>query len=142
MLEPANRTFESIQLGEVTEFEVTLDAELVETFARLTGDTNPLHMDETHAKTTPYGQRIAHGMLASSFFSRLVGMHLPGLHSVYLSQSLFFRQPIPVGTSVIVQGTVLQRIEAASCIKLQMRILNQDKSVTYIDGEALVKVLT
>ena len=141
MLKPAIRTFESIQLGESVEFEVEITAELVDAFAQLTGDTNPLHMDDVYARSTPYGARIAHGMLVASFLSRLVGMHLPGLHSVYLSQSLFFRKPVTIGTRIIIKGTVTQRIDAAQCIKLEMKVLDQTRSTTFIDGEALVKVL-
>lgn len=132
--------FADLKLGQTAEFVVEITAELVERFAELSGDRNPLHMDEAYARTTPAGERIAHGLLGASFFSQLIGMHLPGRHALYLSQQLLFREPIHLGARVMVRGTVIQLVEAMQAIKLRTQILDQATSRCLIDGEALVKL--
>lgn len=141
MPEPIVRTYEDLIVAESAEFEITITAEMVDAFAALSGDTNPLHMSDEFAAGTQFGQRIAHGMLGGALFSRLVGMYLPGLHSVYLSQSLFFRQPIFIGTRVHVSGTVSSRVDVAHAVKISMKIVDAATSQILVDGEALVKVL-
>ncbi len=141
MLEPANLAFDQIELGQCVEFEVMITEDMVKKFSELSGDTNPLHMDHAFASKTPYGQRIAHGMLGASFFSALVGMRLPGLNSVYLSQSLFFRNPIRLNAKAIVRGTIIQKIESMRTVKISTVLLDLETSLPFLDGEALVKLL-
>ena len=69
-------------------------------FAKLSGDTNPIHLDENYAKNSRYRKKIAHGLLSASFFSALFGTKLPGTGCVYTSQSLKFKRPIYVGDEV------------------------------------------
>lgn len=137
----AEKTFAEIREGDTAQFTVTIDEALVQKFEDLSGDANPLHMDAEFALGTPLKGRVAHGMLGGAFFSRLVGMHLPGRHSLYLSQSLFFRKPTYLGTAVIVSGTVLQKIESLQTIKIEMAIRNSKTNDILTDGEAMVKVL-
>ena len=72
------RSYSSINIGDVEEFQRRVTIEDIDKFTELSGDNNPLHNDEDYAKTTTFGSRIAHGMLVSSYFSTLVGMYLPG----------------------------------------------------------------
>ncbi|KKW45139.1 hypothetical protein A3J11_00900 [Candidatus Kaiserbacteria bacterium RIFCSPLOWO2_02_FULL_55_12] len=137
----AEKTFDEIREGDTAKFEVTVDETLVKKFAELSGDSNPLHMDAEFAKGTPLGERVAHGMLGGALFSQLMGMHLPGMHSLYLSQSLFFRKPVRIGTTVIVSGTVVQKIGSVKTLKLLTVILDPDTGEVLTDGEAMVKVL-
>ena len=137
----AEKTFDEIREGDTAKFEVTVDETLVKKFAELSGDSNPLHMDAEFAKGTPLGERVAHGMLGGALFSQLMGMHLPGMHSLYLSQSLFFRKPVRIGTTVIVSGTVVQKIGSEKTLKLLTVILDPDTGEVLTDGEAMVKVL-
>jgi acyl dehydratase len=139
--EPTARRFAEIKLGDTAEFEVAITLKLIDQFAALSGDTNPLHMDNTYAAETSFGGRIAHGMLGASFFSRLIGMHLPGKYAVYLSQQLFFRQPIRPDAAVIVRGTVSQIIVAQQSLKITTQVIEKATGQCLIDGEALVKVL-
>ena len=137
----AEKTFDEIREGDTAKFEVTVDETLVKKFAELSGDSNPLHMDAEFAKGTPLGERVAHGMLGGALFSQLMGMHLPGMHSLYLSQSLFFRKPVRIGTTVIVSGTVVQKIGSMKTLKLSTAILDSGTGEVLTDGEAMVKVL-
>lgn len=137
----AEKTFDEIQEGDSASFEVVVDDALVKKFADVSGDSNPLHVDTEFAKNTSVGERVAHGMLGGALFSRLVGMHLPGKHSLYLSQSLFFRKPITPDTKVIVSGTVIQKIDAAKTLKIKTVITSPETGEVLTDGEAMVKVL-
>ncbi len=136
-----SKTFDEMREGDTAQFEAVIDDALVREFSNVSGDANPLHRDESFAEKTALGKRVAHGMLGGALFSRLVGMHLPGAHSLYLSQSLFFRKPIYLGTTVVVSGTVLQKIESVHAIKLATVIRDADTGEVYTDGEAMVKVL-
>ena len=76
-------TFEHIEIGQKKEFQVRITESLVNDFAKLSGDYNPLHMDDEYSKSTKFHGRVVHGMLLASFLSRMGGMYLPGKHALY-----------------------------------------------------------
>ena len=131
-------SYDEIREGSVFHFEKTITAEDVDNFAKLTGDINPLHMDESYAKSMKFKGRIAHGMLAGSLFSALVGMLCPGKKSLYLSQSLNFRKPIPVNSEVTVRGIVKEKTGSVRMIVISTEIVIGNEVA--ISGEAKVKV--
>jgi len=88
---PLKYTFKELFVGQKVNFLKKIDEALVKDFAKLSGDFNPLHMNEEYASTTSFGRRVCHGMLLASFFSQLIGMYLPGKNSLYFSQTLNFR---------------------------------------------------
>ncbi len=79
----------------------------VRNFAAVSGDHNPVHLDEEYAKKSRFGQRIAHGLFGASFFSGLFGTRLPGRGCVYAAQNLKFRRPVYIGDTVTATITVL-----------------------------------
>jgi 3-hydroxybutyryl-CoA dehydratase len=79
-------------------------------FAGVSGDTNPVHLDDEFAKSTMFGARIAHGMLSASFISAIFGTKLPGPGCIYLAQSLKFKAPVKVGDTVVVRVTIVELI--------------------------------
>lgn len=85
MAESAKLSFQDIKIGTVYEFrkKITKDKDKVLSFAKLSGDYNPLHVDESYSKKSRFGKNIVHGMLAASFFSTLVGMYCPGRNSFF-----------------------------------------------------------
>ncbi len=86
------------RVGDRAEFEKAVTAEDVEAFARVTGDTNPLHTDPSYAAKTRFGECIAHGMLSAGYISAVLGTKLaPGCCTVYLSQTLRFLRPVKIG---------------------------------------------
>jgi 3-hydroxybutyryl-CoA dehydratase len=99
-------------------------------------DFNAVHMDEEYARTTPFGGRIAHGMLSASLLSSVLGNQLPGPGVVYLSQSLRFRAPVRIGDTVHARVTVKEVIAEKSRVVLDTVCTVLDKVV--IDGEATV----
>jgi hypothetical protein len=80
-------------------------------------------------------------MIGGALFSRFVGLHLPGRYSLYLSQSLLFRRPLPLDSAIVVSGEIVQKIESARAVKMTTRITDKESGVTLIDGEAVVQLL-
>ncbi len=136
---PDSLTFEKISVGYSKEFLIKIDSEMLRNFANISGDFNPLHMDPDYAKTTQFKQQVCHGMLLSSYFSKLIGMHIPGKNALYFSQSLNFRSPCFIGDVVIVKGKVLEKHETTKMITIKTEIYNQN-SICLVDGIAKVIV--
>jgi len=130
--------YADIKEGMVFSFARTVSQQDVQEFAKLTGDFNKLHVDHAYGKQSAFGQNIVHGMLCGSLFSQLVGMHCPGENSLYLTQSLQFRQPVFYGDSLTVKGTVLSKNDGIRVVTLKTEILKNGKVA--VDGEAKVKV--
>jgi len=99
-------SIEDIEIGQSATYERTVtDADIVK-FAVISGDDNPVHLDEEFAAKTLFKGRIAHGMLAASFISTTVGTKLPGYGAIYISQSLRFKAPVRIGDAVVTTATV------------------------------------
>lgn len=128
-------SFEEIEVGLNHSFELIINEELVSDFAKISGDFNPLHMDEQYAKDAEFEKRVCHGMLLASFFSRLIGMYLPGKNALYFSQNLNFVKPCFIGDKIIVNGEVIDKSESTKMIKIKTTILNQNNE-TLVEGIA------
>ena len=135
----ANYKFDDITIGLTKEFSIEITESMVDNFAEFSGDYNELHMDENYASTTSFGKRICHGMLLTSFFSRLVGMSIPGKNALYFSQSINFQSPCFIGDRILIRGEVTEKSESTHIITIKTMILNQD-SKCLIDGIAKVIV--
>lgn len=94
------RTFDDIAEGMTGEFSKVIDDRDVRTFADVSGDHNPIHIDDAYAKTTIFGGRIAHGMLTASMISAVLGSVFPGPGWIYIEQNLKFKAPVPIGSEV------------------------------------------
>jgi len=140
MTEPTETRLVDLNIGQKAKFTEVISDALVEEFAKLSGDYNPQHMDETYAKKTRFKKRICHGMLLASLFSRLVGMYLPGKHSLYFSQSLNFLYPAFIDDKVMVEGEIVKISRSTGIITLKTRI-TKDNDIELITGEAKVVVL-
>ncbi len=95
------------QVGDSAEFTKTIGDEDIQRYAEITGDTNPVHLDEEYARTTRFGRRVAHGMLTAGFISTVLGTKLPGPGTIYLGQTLRFLAPVYPGDTI----TATVRIE-------------------------------
>ena len=107
-----NNTKDSYQINEIeigmsVSLTQTITDEDIRKFASLSGDNNPVHLDEDYAKSSRYKKRIAHGLLSASFFSALFGTRLPGKGCVYVSQNLNFKRPVYLGDTVTATVTVM-----------------------------------
>jgi len=131
--------YADIKIGDTFSFKRFIDEKMIDTFADLTSDYNPLHVDHQYAKNTEFGGRIAHGMLIGSLFSTLVGMVCPGKRALYLSQDLRFRNPLRPGNTVEVFGTVIEKFDALKVIEIQTTVKDKNGSLI-VDGVAKVKI--
>lgn len=139
MSSPLDYSFDEIEIGLKHSFKVMINNKLVDNFAKISGDFNPLHMDEQYALKTKFEKRVCHGMLLSSFFSRLVGMYLPGKNALYFSQNLNFVGPCFIGDQVSVKGEVVDKNESIKMVKLKTTIKNQEGK-SLVEGIAQVLV--
>jgi acyl dehydratase len=94
------RSIDEFEPGQHATFTKTFTEDDVQRFIAITGDVNPLHVDDAFAASTRFGRRVLHGMLTASLFSTMVGMLLPGTGAIYRSQSLSFLRPVYVGDTV------------------------------------------
>jgi len=136
---PLEYTFDSINVGISHEFKITVTEKLVSDFSVISGDFNPLHMDENYATKTKFKKRVCHGMLLASFLSRLVGMYLPGKNALYFSQILNFISPCFINDIITVKGEIINKNYSTKIITIKTSIVNQ-KNELILDGEAKVMI--
>lgn len=113
-------------------------SEQIETFALLTGDNNPIHLDAAYAASTSFGKPIVHGFLGGSIFSKILGTTFPGPGTIYLSQTLEFKRPMFPDT-LYEAIVIVKHIEyhKHSC-KLETKIVNKETGKLIVSGEATV----
>jgi len=128
-----------LSVGDSAEITKTIEQTDIDAFADLTGDHNPVHVDEEFAKTSRFGRRIAHGMLTASLISSVLANKLPGAGSVYLGQTLQFVAPVFPGDAVTARVTVKEIREGKPIVKLETICVNQRDEIV-IRGEATVLV--
>ena len=136
---PSEYSFDEIEIGMQKSFKIFISEDYLDDFAKLSGDDNPLHMNEEYASSTSFKKRVCSGMFLSSFFSTLVGMYLPGKHALHISQSLNFVNPCFIGETITVEGKVIDKSPATKIIKLETTITNESGK-RIIDGKAQVIV--
>lgn len=128
-----------LYVGKTGRISKTITESDVYTFAGVTGDFNPLHVNAEYAKTTRFGERIAHGMLTASFFSTVLGMLLPGAGAIYLSQSCKFLLPVKIGDTVTAECVITEIIKEKRIITLATTAYNQ-REEKVVSGEAKMMV--
>ncbi|SRR6266496_5521964 len=128
-----------IKPGDTASLSRTITDDDIQKFAAVTGDHNPLHLDEEFASTTRFGRRVAHGMLGASLISAIIANELPGQGSIYLGQTLQFVAPVFPGDTVTARVTVISIREDKPIVKLETICANQRDEVV-IKGEATVLV--
>ncbi|MFX1511715.1 MAG: MaoC family dehydratase [Promethearchaeota archaeon] len=134
------RKYSDIKIGEKAELKRTISEGDIEKFAKLSGDYNPIHLDEEFAQSTMFKGRIAHGILTTSFISTVIARDLPGPSSIYLGQNASFRKPVRIGDTLLVKVEVIQKIDEKEHIRLKTTCTNQNNELV-LDGEALVMLM-
>lgn len=136
---PRDLSIDDIKVGDTADFERTwLESDVMD-FARLSGDTNPLHTDENYASTTKFGKRLVHGMLLGALCSTLVSMYLPGKRCLYLKQDLSFRKPVFIGETVKIKGAVTAKSISTKILTVSIEIKKGTDIVAV--GEAHVQLI-
>lgn len=125
----------TIEVGATATRTKTFSDDDVRTFAQISGDANPVHLDDDYAAGTRFGRRIVHGMFTAGLISAIIGNDLPGEGTIYMSQSLQFKAPVFVGDTVTatVEVTAVRR----KIVTLATRCTLEDGTVV-IEGEAVV----
>ena len=131
------KTIQQLQVGDKAELRKTFVEDDVAEFARVSGDSNPAHMDENYAKTTQFKTRIVHGMLAGSLFSALLGTDLPGVGTIYTGQTLKFTRPVHFGEEITASVTVKELNEERNRAVFECLAVNPQGEPVIV-GEATV----
>ncbi len=134
MSNPQGYYLEDLEIGMTASIEKTISAEDVDMFAALSGDNNPIHVDDGYAKTTVFGQRIVHGMFSAALISAVAGTKLPGAGGIYLSQELKFRKPIFIDDTAIATLTItdINLRRGRICMKTEVHV----NDILVVSGEA------
>ena len=127
----------TLSVGDAAEMRKTITEEDVRAFAELTGDHNPVHLDEEYAAGTRFGRRIAHGMLGASLISAVLANELPGRGTVYLSQTLRFNAPVFLGDTVTARVVVKAVREDKPVVTLET-VCTNERGERVVEGEAVV----
>ena len=133
-----SHAFEDLQLGQRATLSATVTAADIDAFARISGDTNPVHLDQEFAERTPFKGRIAHGMLTASYVSAIFGTRLPGPGAIYISQTLNFRGPVRIGDVVETMVTVVELYPLKKRARFDCKCVVNGKAV--LEGEAMLMV--
>ena len=129
-----------IKIGDTFAKSRLVTDELIRSFAEISGDHNPLHLDDEYAANTRFGKRIAHGMLSGAFISAVLGYEFHERRIVYLSQTMRFVSPVFIGDTVTTTAIVKQIREEKGIVSLDTNCSNQDGE-TVVQGEAVVMIL-
>ena len=128
---------EQLESGKTHEVRITITGEMVENFARATGDYNPIHMDEDYAKGTLFKTRVVHGMLHAGLISGIMGTRFPGAGTIYLSQTLKFLEPVFIGDEITYRLKALEYLKETNRLRVETVCINQ-RGEAVLTGEALV----
>ncbi len=135
-----NITYDELQVGDSATFSRTLAEDELVLFAAMSGDVNPVHLDAEFAASTPFKERIAHGMWSGSLISAALATVLPGPGTIYLEQNLAFKRPVKVQDTLTVNLTVLAK-EAKNRVLIGCDVRNQNGQKV-VTGEARVMAPT
>ena len=128
-----------LEVGQSAEITRLVDDNTVKQFAEVSGDFNPLHMDEAYAARSPFRGRIAHGALVASFISCVLGNHLPGPGAVFAGMTMRFERPVRIGDTVIARATVTDVDVKARRVKLACVCEVEGQTCMEADAEVIVR---
>jgi len=124
-----------MKVGDSAQVTRTITEEIVNEFARVTGDTNPVHTDPTYAEKTMFKGRIAHVVYSLGIFSTILGNILPGYGTIYLSQEVKFLAPVRIGDTIHARVEVIELFTEKNRVKFRTTCTNQEGKVV-VDGMA------
>lgn len=122
-------TYDELEVGMSASFTKTISESDVYLFAGISGDFNPMHLNEEFAKLTPFGTRIAHGALPQSLIAPVLGMKLPGLGTVIPEITVRFRKPTYFGDTITATGEIVEMIEKRRWVRMELRWTNQKEEL-------------
>lgn len=132
--------FEDLAVGQEASLSHTVTETDVSSFADISGDRNPVHLDEAYAASTMFKGRIAHGILSAAYISAVFGMELPGPGAIYISQSLAFKAPVRIGDTVVTTVKLVELVPEKKRARFETVCAVNGKPV--LTGEAVLMVPT
>ncbi len=126
MTQLTNYTYDEIHVGQTASYTKTIQEADIQLFAAVSGDVNPVHLDEEFASGTMFGERIAHGMLTGALVSAAMALELPGPGTIYRGQTLRFRAPVKIGDTITIKLEVTEKKDRGAVITLDCKAFNQD----------------
>jgi len=131
------KSYDELQVGENASFSKTITETDICLFSAISGDFNPLHVNEEYAKKTSFKARIAHGGIIESLIAPVLGTKLPGLGTVVVEITSRFKKPTFIGDTVTATATVAKRIEKKKWVQMALTWTNQRREII-AEGEAVV----
>lgn len=130
--------FEDLSVGQEASLSNTVTESVINAFADVSGDHNPVHVDADYAAGTMFKERIAHGMLSAAYISAVFGMKLPGPGAIYISQTLNFKAPVKIGATVVTTVRVAELVPEKKRARFSCVCTVDGKPV--VEGEAVLMV--
>jgi 3-hydroxybutyryl-CoA dehydratase len=130
-------TMEQLNVGDAAQFTKTVTETDVALFAAISGDFNPVHVDAEWAKTSIFGARVAHGPLTLALAAGVLGMHLPGVGTIAVTNHIDYRRPVYIGDTITTRGEVAELDPGANRARIALTWVNQDDTLV-ADGYAIV----
>ena len=121
--------FDDLFVGMSAQFRRKINGEMIDSFAHISGDVNPLHVNIDYARKSGFKNQVVHGMLCSSLFSELIGVHLPGENCLLTDISAIFLKPVFIDDEVFVDGSIVQLSPAFKSAKIDATITNENSEV-------------
>jgi 3-hydroxybutyryl-CoA dehydratase len=131
------KSIHELKVGDSAQISKMITEEVINDFARSTGDFNPIHLDQSYAEKTSFKGRIAHGLLSVGLLSTVLGNILPGHGTIYLSQEVKFLAPVRIGDTLTARVEVMELVAEKNRAKFRTTCMNQDRKEV-VDGAAWV----
>ncbi len=131
----SGKSIDEMKIGDSAQISKTITEEIVNEFARVSGDFNPVHLDQAYAEKTPFKGRIAHGALSIALLSNVLGNLLPGHGTIYLSHEIKFLAPVRIGDTLTVKVEVVELISEKNRARFRTTCTNQEGKMV-VDGFA------
>ena len=132
------RQYKDLKIGDKATISKTITETDVVLYAGISGDLNPVHIDDEFAKKSIFGKRVAHGMFCASLISAVIGTNLPGINSIYLGQELKFVAPVFIGDTLTAEAEIIHLRDDKKIVRLKTTVRNQ-RGENVIEGEAIIK---
>ena len=129
------KSIHELKVGDSAEISKTITETDITDFAKVTGDFNPVHLDQAYAEKTIFKGRIAHGLLSVGLLSNVLGNILPGHGTIYLSQEVKFLAPVRIGDTITARVEVMELIPEKNRVKFRTTCINQEGKIV-ADGTA------
>ncbi len=128
---------DEISVGQTYRKRVAVTEQMIEDFARATGDDNPVHLDKEYARKAVFGRRVAHGMLTAGIIGGVFGTEFPGTGTIYVSQDLKFVKPVFIGDELTIELEVTEVLPDKNRVRVATACTNQ-RGRTVLVGQAVI----